>query len=114
MSVYLGLNSKNEYASNCLVRVCVDPDRYERKRQERLEDEQEKTEMRKLEEFKLKHKRPKWMRSSLQEELNTPEEGVKRRRVNHQPEEPSRVEADEDLDLGLWLLKSEERCYVEF
>jgi hypothetical protein len=102
------LNSKNEYASNCLARVCVDMDRYERKRLERLEEEQEKTDLRKLEEFKAKHKRPK--RSSPEERAEEAEVAVKKRRVSlHNEVQLGRDEAD-DLDLGLWLLKGEERC----
>ena len=42
------LNSKSEYASNCLARVCVDMDRYERGKLEKLESEQEKTELKNL------------------------------------------------------------------
>ena len=41
------LNSKNEYASNCLSRVCVDMDKYERRKLERMEEKQEKADLRK-------------------------------------------------------------------
>ena len=131
------LNSKNEYASNCLSRVCVDMDKYERRKQERREEEQEKADLRKLEEFKAKHMRPK--RKTIPEE-----EGItaKRRKVNlsggvatriavpspspgdslggrgarhpnnkpntWSPEEVGRD--DNDLELGLWLRLGEERC----
>ena len=47
------LNSKNDYASNCLARVVVDMSKYERRKQERLEDEKEELEARRLENFKI-------------------------------------------------------------
>ena len=56
------LNSKSEYASNCLARVCVDMDRYERRRLEKMESEQEKKELTDLKEFKARHMRPKRVR----------------------------------------------------
>ena len=32
------LNSKNEYMANCLARICVEEDKYARKKRERLEE----------------------------------------------------------------------------
>ena len=51
------LNSKNEYASNCLARLCVDMSKYERKKLERMEEEKEKKELKDLDNFKAKHRR---------------------------------------------------------
>ena len=53
------LNSKNEYASNCLARIVVDMDKYERKKMDRKEEEEEKLAARRLEIFKQDKKRPK-------------------------------------------------------
>ena len=49
------LNSKNEYMANCLTRLCVEEDNYEKKKRERKEEEQE--DIKELEAFKAKHKR---------------------------------------------------------
>ena len=43
------LNSKNEYMANCLTRLCVEEDRYERKKRERKEEEEEQQEIKELE-----------------------------------------------------------------
>ena len=46
------LNSKSEYASNCLARVCLDMDRYERRRLEKMDRKQDKKELKDMDEFK--------------------------------------------------------------
>jgi hypothetical protein len=51
------LNSKNEYLANCLTRITVDEDKYERKKRERLEDLKKMEEKNKIEEFRITFKR---------------------------------------------------------
>ena len=53
------LNSKNEYMANCLTRICVEENKFERKKREREEEKEEEKELQKLEAFKITHKRPK-------------------------------------------------------
>ena len=47
------LNSKNEYMANCLTRICVEENTYERKRKERESEMEEEKEREKLKAFKL-------------------------------------------------------------
>ena len=94
------LNSKNEYMANCLTRICVEEERFERKKRERKEEEE--MERVRLRNFKDKHRRPKRPR--------TPD-GVdpanKRMKTFLQAGKPP---GDTDLDLGNWLEKAEARC----
>ena len=98
------LNSKNEYASNCLARIVVDMDKYERKKMDMKEEEDEKLAARRLEIFKQDKKRPKRSRSSQQEEIgqSTPTNKRPRLEISHP--------ADDEMDLGLWLSLGEARC----
>jgi hypothetical protein len=98
------LNSKNEYASNCLARIVVDMDKFERKKMDRKEEEEEKLVARRLEIFKQDKKRPKRARSSPQEDIGQTTSSSKRPRLEiSQP-------AEDEMDLGLWLLLGEARC----
>ena len=47
------LNGKNDYLTNCITRVKVEEDTYQRKKREQQEEEQEKAWLIKLEKFKL-------------------------------------------------------------
>ena len=40
------LNSKNEYSSNCLTRLVVDEDKFEKKRKQKMEEQEENEEQR--------------------------------------------------------------------
>jgi hypothetical protein len=53
------LNLKNEYMANCLTRICVEENKFDRKKREREEEREEEKELQKLEAFKITHKRPK-------------------------------------------------------
>ena len=103
------LNSKNEYMANCLSRVCVEEDKYARKKRERLEEQHEEEEKQLLEAFKAKYKRKKRARPSLQDYLNnSPEEPAgKRRRLEPFLKDGS---GEDELDIGAWLEKAEMRC----
>jgi hypothetical protein len=46
------LNSKCEYLNNCIPRLTIEENVYERKKRERLEEEEEKTNKESFEEFK--------------------------------------------------------------
>ena len=54
------LNSKNEYLSNCITRVSVEEDVFERKSREAREEEEERQEDIKLEEFKREKSKSTW------------------------------------------------------
>ena len=58
------LNSKNEYMANCLTRICVEENRFERKKREREEEEQEEKDKLRLFNFKERHRRPKRSRAA--------------------------------------------------
>ena len=98
------LNSKNEYASNCLARIVVDLDKYARRKKERIEEEEERVEAKRLEAFKIDKKRPKRQRSSLQDPVTNTNKRLRLDKEEHF------VQLEEDDDLGLWLRKCEERC----
>ena len=51
-----------QYSSNCLARLCVDLDKFERKKLEKREEEKERKELKDLEVFKAKDRRPKRVR----------------------------------------------------
>ena len=51
------MNSKNEYASNCLSRVTVEETKMERQLREREEELEEKKQEKMIESFRLKFKR---------------------------------------------------------
>jgi hypothetical protein len=98
------LNSKNEYMANCLTRICIEENRFEKKQKERQAEEQEEVEKHQLLAFKAKHMRPKRNRAEIQ---STEEPLRKRMKLflktwNHQDQD--------DLDLETWLGKAEERC----
>ena len=46
------LNSKNENSSNCLTRLVVDEDRFQKKNREQKEEEEENEEQRRIHQFK--------------------------------------------------------------
>ena len=102
------LNSKNEYASNCLARVVVDMSKYERRKQERLEDERDEFEARRLEKFKIEKRRPKRSLSILQEENFLPDKAPKRLKLANK--DPAILVEEDNYDIGLWMRLSEEKC----
>ena len=98
------LNSKNEYMANCLTRICIEENRFEKKRNERQAEEQEEAEKHQLLAFKAKHMRPKRNRAEIQ----STEEPLRKRmklflKAGNQQDQ-------DDLDLETWLRKAEERC----
>ena len=102
------LNSKNDYASNCLARVVVDMSKYERRKQERLEDEKDELEARRLEKFKIEKRRPKRNLSILQEENSLPEKAPKRLKLA--TKDPASIVEWDIFDIGQWMKLSEEKC----
>jgi hypothetical protein len=99
------LNSKNEYMANCLTRICVEEERYERKKRERQEEELEEEEKQRLLSFKNKHRRPKRGRADIQEKPVEPSR--KRVKVFQKAGNPP---VDSDMNLGVWLNMAEMRC----
>ena len=98
------LNSKNEYMANCLTRLCIDENRFEKKQKERQAEEQEEAEKHQLLAFKTKHMRPKRTRTEIQ---SNPEELLQKRmglflKAGNPPDQ-------DELDLETWLKKAEER-----
>ena len=66
------LNSKNEYMANCLTRICVEEERFDKQRRERDEELAEEAEKQKLLAFKQKHLRPKRTREDAKEPTDEP------------------------------------------
>ena len=107
------LNSMNEYLSNNINRVVEDEDKYEKKKREMREEKTELEEKKALEEFRLlKKKTEKRPRESAQrlEDLSQPkiEPLLKRRRLA--PFRPINRNKEEEMELGKWLEKAEQRC----
>ena len=79
--------------------------RFEKKQKERQAEEQEEAEKQQLLAFKNKNMRPKRTRAKIQ---SAPEEPMQKRitlvrKVGNPPDQ-------NDLDLGTWRKKAEERC----
>ena len=70
------LNSKNKYMANCLTRICIEENRFEKKQRERQAEEQEEAEKQQLLAFKNENMRPKRTRAKIQ---SAPEEPMKKR-----------------------------------
>ena len=96
------LNSKNEYMANCLTRICVEENRFERKKSEREEVEQEEKDKLRLFNFKERHRRPKRSRAA-----STTEPACKRMKLYLKAGNPPE---DRNMDLGDWLAVAEQRC----
>ena len=99
------LNSKNEYMANCLTRICVEENTFERKKREREEEEKDDREKERLRAFKMKNMRPKRARTTAT--VKEPEEPMRKRMktflmAGNPP--------DQDLDLSRWLEVAEKRC----
>ena len=57
--------------ANCITRICIEENEFEKKKKERQAEEQEKAEKQQLIAFKSKHMRPKRTRPEIQ---SNPEE----------------------------------------
>ena len=90
--------------ANCLTRICVEENTFERKKREREEEEKEDREKERLKAFKMKNMRPKRTRTAADKE---PEEPMRKRmKVFLKAGNPP----DQDLDLSRWLEVAEKRC----
>ena len=63
------LNSKNEYNSNCLTRLTVDEDKFEKKTRERIEAVEEAKEKEAWEKFKDRKRKDGFMKRKKDEEI---------------------------------------------
>ena len=91
--------------ANCLTRICIEENKFEKRKKERQEEEQEEAEKQQLLAFKSKHMRPKRTRPEIQ---SNPEEPLQKRmklflEAGNPPDQ-------DELDVGTWLRKAEERC----
>ena len=99
------LNSKNEYMANCLTRICVEENRFEKSKRERDEELAEEVEKQRLMAFKQKHLRPKRTRDEAKKPTDEPT--GKRMKLFLEAGNPP---DSDDLDMADWLEKDEERC----
>ena len=110
------LNSKNEYNSNCLSRLVVDEDRYERKKREKDEEMKEADEKTQWESFRLSHKRTeKRQRDANQQTIpdGWREPGQRSAKIMRmEVVQPSgrATENSDFFDLTRWWADSEGRC----
>jgi hypothetical protein len=81
------LNSKCEYLQNCITRLTVNEEVWERKERERREEETEKEEANKLEKFRKE-------KLSIRQEEEGPRTGQKRKRAGIEDDMPRIVEAE--------------------
>ena len=81
------LNGKNDYLTNCITRVKVEEEAYERKKREHQEEEEEKARLIRLEEFKGQKCRGMKRRSGTSITQEKEERRCSKRRKLKEPEQ---------------------------
>ena len=93
------------FKANCLTRICVEENRFEKSKRERDEELAEEVEKQRLMAFKQKHLRPKRTRDEAKKPTDEPT--GKRMKLFLEAGNPP---DSDDLDMADWLEKDEERC----
>ena len=85
------LNSKSEYLNNCLTRITITEQDWERRERERHEDEEERAQQSKIETFRQEKLRAR-LSSQKEEEYTGPIQGP----TGQQQDEPLQQDSDDD------------------